>query len=326
MQMPERFTNRQLAAGTAAGMTAIGAWRLAGLPWLAAWLGLGGAAIILYSIRHGGTAAQITAAFGLWPARVLLTLEGLWLAVVLGWLAVRSADAFPGQDMFPTVGLVLLALVLGAVRRGGGVMARCGAVCFLVLAALYTGVLAFAVPDLKIARLLPTRIEGAGIAKALAWCLLPAVGLLAAPQADERVRGPIGWGAAYLLAVPVMTTAALGAAVTAAVDEPFYIMVQNISILGVMERFEGVVSALEQVGAFCLMGVLAAAGGWGLADVWKTETEKGFCTALPLLAIPVMWLGEETAEAVVLAGSLAFCGILPVLALLTAKIKSSQNS
>lgn len=329
--MSDKYTDRQLAASAAAGMTALGAWRLAGLPWLAVWLGLAIAAgilLIIWSATRGAdsAAAQIKAAFGLWPARILLVLESLWLAVVLGWLAARSAEAFPGQNMFPTVGIILLLLVYSAVRHAGGVMARCGAVCFLVLALLYTGVLAFAVPDLHWTWLAPVKADGGSVAKTAAFCLLPAAGLLVGPEGDSRVRGAVLWGLAFLAAIPVLVTASLGGTLTAVLEQPFYIMVQNISILGVMERFEGVICAAEQVGAFCLMGLLTAAGSKGMASVWESRWEKWYGAGLLVLAVPAMWLPEAVGEQILLTGSAIFCGLLPLFTLSVVKLKKMRKN
>jgi hypothetical protein len=327
--MTDKPTHRQLAATAVAGMTAIGAWQLAGRPWLSSALGVAVAAMILLLLAGGfGDSDYPTAlreSLGRAPAALVLAVTALWLVLVLGWLGSESASAFPGQDLFPVGGIVLLLLARYAVGRGGTILARCGAVCFLVLATLYTVVLAFTVPDLHPTWLMPSTVTGNDVAVCAAYGLLPAAALLIGGTGDRNRTGPALWGMAFLLLVPVLVTASLGTALTAVLDAPFYTMIQNVSILGLMERFEGVVCAAEQVGAFCMMGLLLLATKRVTEKLWPESSSKAAMNILTGAAIMAMWVENEAATKIVTLGSPVFCGILPLLTLSVGILKKFRK-
>lgn len=253
---------RQRWAWLAAGLSAAVGACACGLGWQ--WVLLGGLAASLYyfyldrSLRPCGLAAVMCRSFG-GLGRVLAFLTLLWTILALAWTANLADAAFPMVDGFPVLGWSLLALAAWGSWRGPAACGRCAGVLFLFLAALYGLLAAFALPDVRLSNLRPTGTWEQSL-WALGLFLLPA-GMWYGPC--RRSKAP-----SWILFLLLPLLAALLAAVTAGVlspelagilDAPLYTVAQSVSLFGVMERTEPLLSAALTMGVFCLLSSMACA-------------------------------------------------------------------
>jgi len=255
---------RQRFVWVAAGLSAAVTARGCGLGWL--WIGLGGLIVILYYIVCTRTRPCGPAVILRYGARPVAWLTALWTVFAMGWTAILADSAFPMVDGFPALGWILLQLAAFGGSKGIGACAGCAGVLCLFLAGLYGAVTGFAVPDVSLNYLIPDP----------GWQnIIPAVGLFLLPAPIFLLRCTKGSPAQGELSPKVTEgsplvccyflfplIAAVFAAVTAGVLSPelaarsqnaFYDLSRSVSILGVMERIEPLVSAAMTMGVFCLL-------------------------------------------------------------------------
>ena len=268
MKQPE-MGPRQRFVWVAAGLSAAVTARGCGLGWL--WIGLGGLIVTLYYIVCARTRPCGPAVILRYGARPVAWLTALWTVLAMGWTAILADSAFPMVDGFPALGWILLLLAAFGGSKGIGACAGCAGVLCLFLAGLYGAVTGFAVPDVSLNYLAPDP-NWQNIIPAVGLFLLPAPILMlkcraARPLAAEGKcsRGGQGSGRPTALCgwcVFFPLIAAIFAAVTAGVLSPelaarsqnaFYDLSRSVSILGVMERIEPLVSAAMTMGVFCLL-------------------------------------------------------------------------
>ena len=168
--------------------------------------------------------------------------------------------------------LLLLAAAYAA-ERGEETVLRSGAILFFFLTAVEAVILGFSAVQVRAAWLAPQtgRVPFAAMTAALS------------PMAVLYVRGGArrtgGWLAA---GIGLCAAAALCASGTlsprVAGEEAFavYTMAKSVSVFGVMERLEPVVSAALTAGGFCLLSVLCLANAkTARALGWKKRTGIG---------------------------------------------------
>ena len=150
------------------------------------------------------------------------------------------------------------------------------------------------------------------------------------PMAVLYVRGGArrtgGWLAA---GVGLCAAAALCAAGTlsprVAGEEAFavYTMAKSVSVFGVMERLEPVVSAALTAGGFCLLSVLCLANAKTARAIgWKRRTGIGNF----LLGCTGYLAGTVLPEGVQAVAAAICWGIVPLLALWVASVKNLQKN
>lgn len=299
---PGNMGERQRWAWIAAGLSAAVAAAVCGISWV--WVLLGGTVVTLYyiymdkNIRPCGAAALLTVQWG--PLGKLLAVLALgWTVLAMGWTALLADGAFPMVDGFPALGWILLLLTAVGCRKGPGACARCAGVLCLFLAPLYGSVTGFALPDIKWENLRPVGSWQDAIPAAGIFLLSGAVWYLPC----RRSRKGAAWE--LLLILPIYGT--ILAAVTAGVltpelaaelPAPLYTLTQSVSLFGVVERIEPLLSAAMTMGVFCLLSVQACAcgalgralklGNWGGPAACAGACGTMFLARkLPLLAIAV---------------------------------------
>lgn len=252
--------DRQRWAWLTAGLSAAAAAMTAGISWL--WVLLGGLAAILYymylegHLRPVGLAAVLRHRLGLWACAVTF----LWTVAVMGRVAVMADTAFPNVDGFPSLGWALLALAAWGSRKGAAACARCCGILCLLLGGLYAVILGFSLPEVQLRWLRP---EGAAVESlwALGAFLLPAA-VWYAPCREGKLRRPMWLALPGLAAVlSAVTAGVLSPALTKELSLPFYTLTQWISIFGVVERIEPLLSAALTMGVFSLLSALACSCG-----------------------------------------------------------------
>lgn len=307
------FASRQLAALLFAALTPPVCLLCAGLGWQWVLLAavVAGAYYGLLLRRRPQDPLHQNALLALGPVggRIALSLMGLFLLCLLGYVAGASALAFPETKGHLSSGLVVLLLAAMAAKAGPRVLARCGVVLFLAMGVIYAVILAFSLPDVSLRWLAPSG-GGEAILPALAVFFLPTLGLYVLPDRDNTRL--IWWWVAlglFAVAVAALVQGCLSPAL-AGEELSFYQLSRSVSLFGVMERFEVLVSAAWLAGFFCLSGVIFVALGEIAALV------------LPLCAQPTPWLFAAAAGTLFLTrswplwvfalGSAVFCGVFPL--------------
>ncbi len=240
--------------------------------------------------------------------RWFAALRAVWCCFVLGLLLDLTRGLFPlshGAWIVPAVLALLAAL---AAAKGSDVAPRMAAVLWPFLLALVAVVALFAAPDIEPERLASFGSSGE-TAAALALVLLPGM----RPMRRGRAKMP----AFLLLAVvltalpPLLCFGTLGRAQTAALPFPLYASAQSISVFGVMERFEVLLSAALTASGFCALSFALGAALDGLPGASSAaQHTKSLVLAAAgfalMAAVPHLpgWFWP--------AGSAVFCGLLPL--------------
>lgn len=314
--MGQPIGERQRWAWLAAGASAVTATSLCGVGWLWVLLGTAIAAglwlLLDRTLRPCGLAPLLPAAFGGF-GRVLAVLTAAFGVAALAWAANLAVRAFPLEDGGPVLGWTLLALAAWGSWKGGAACARCAGVLCLFLLILYGMVAGFAVPEVTWLYLRPAG-PGETVWLVLGLFLLPS-GIFAVPCRRRRRGGPWPWvlllplGAAALAAV---TAGVLSPELAAIPATPLYLAAQSVSLFGVMERIEPLLSVAMTMGIFCLMASLACAVG-ALGNQIRPGRWTGplGCLLAAALMGPVrlvpLWM--------VAAGALLFWGLVPLVTL-----------
>lgn len=312
--MNRSIGERQRWAWLAAGTSAVAAAKLSGLGWL--WVLLGGLTVCFYylyidrRLAEEGLAQRLSRVFG-FSGKVLAVFFLFWLVLIMGWCACLADAAFPMVDGFPGLGWVLLALAAWGCRRGPAACAGCAGIVCLFLLALYGIVAVFSVPNVEWQYLVPALDWQQGPA-ALGLFLLPAC-VWCIP-----VRGHKGKSLPLFLLLPV--AAALLSAICAGVLSPelagesavpVYTLAQSVSVLGVVERIEPLLSAAMTMGIFCLLSVQASACQ-ALADqIGSWQWSGSLCC---LAAAAAMYPAAALPGELLFFGNLVFFLLLPVAA------------
>ncbi len=305
--------DRQRWAWLTAGLSAVAAVMTAGLHWL--WVLLGGLAVILYymylqrQLRPVGLAAVLRNRLGLWAC----VLTFLWTVAVMGRVAVLADTAFPNVDDFPSLGWVLLALAAWGSRKGSAPCARCCGILCLLLGGLYAVILGFSLPQVQLKNLTVTGNPSESL-WALGAFLLPTAVWYAPCRKGQLPRGL--WLLLPVLAagVSAVTAGVLSPELARELPLPFYTLTQWVSIFGVVERIEPLLSAALTMGVFSLLSALACSCGAltkaaGLGDLGGPVS----C----LLAAGVMFFAGGMTLPILTVGGAVVWLLLPAAAVLS---------
>ena len=250
----------------------------------------------------------------------MLALVLLGGALLLGGAARALCAIYPESRGGPLTGLLLLLAAAYAAERGEETVLRSGAILFFFLTAVEAVILGFSAVQVRAAWLAPQtgRVPFAAMTAALS------------PMAVLYVRGGArrtgGWLAA---GIGLCAAAALCAAGTlsprVAGEEGFavYTMAKSVSVFGVMERLEPVVSAALTAGGFCLLSVLCLANvKTARALGWKKRTGIGNF----LLGCTGYLAGTVLPEGVQALAAAICWGIVPLVTLWVASVKNLQKN
>lgn len=295
----EKIDSRALLAWTAAGIAAPIAGLFGSLPWpLVLAEGIGAAALWL-------------AGWGKTPpgGKLLAGMQFVFLALAASLAAGRCGESWDGGAGSWVISLSLLLLSAWAASHGGDVVARCGAIVFLLSVFLYGVLFVSGVPDVEMEYLLPpVRWDGG-----LSFGVLLIPGILCFFPKKEGKR-PWTWAAGLTVfagALAALTVGCLSFAVASEKEGAFFQMVQGVSILGIAERFEALVSAVMTMGWFCLMSLFFTAGGHLTELLWPERGKWGVWVAAAIAAGLMHW--SRWIPTVVFAGLAAVLwGFLPL--------------
>ncbi len=243
-----------------------------------------------------GYAELLQAAWGRWAGAALAVLYWAWLVLSAARAARMAELAFPQDRAFPLIPLVLLLLAALVAARSTATACRFGGVLFLFVAALQGFTLIFGAAGIELENLAPAgdRME---TLRPLAVLLLPVAGLFLRDRLDGQRGHYLRWyllAAGLALAAGIVCTGSLGLPLAKATPDAFWLMSRSISVFGVMERFEALISGLLSLGFCCLLTLLLL------------SARKALCSMVPELALPAaVWIGT--------AATVGALWIVPVL-------------
>lgn len=303
--------NRQLAAWICAACSLSFAHAAGSLSWYA------GAAIaaveglillyIMYRLPEGGLAAVCR---GSKTGRVFLLLCSAWTALMAGFAAALTAEAFPMVEGYPMIPLTVLALSAWAAHHSDAVGARMASMLLPLLGVFYLLIVIFGLKEVKATTWKQNDFD----LRAVCVMLLP-LGAVLLKRGQGRIRA-YAW----------IIGAAAAASALALVALPWgslYRAVMSISVLGIMERFEALLCAAMAMGGVCLCTLLGRAGlGAAQACTEKKETTE---ILYWILAIIGLALTDRQKTGPLLTGCLVFWVILPLLTLWIEKSKKDEK-
>lgn len=312
--MKDKIGERQRWAWQTAALSAVAACCLCKISWL--WVLLGSIAVTIYQIilethmPEQGLANSAVSSLG-WFGKLVLLLTWGWTIYTMGWAAGLADRAFPMIHGTPILGWIILAVAAWGSWKGTAVCARCCSVLSLFLICIYGLVLAFAIPEVQFKNLNPTgtwidSIQVLGL-------LLVGSGVWYGPIEKSEKRA--GWRRLLLplmaAGLSAITTGMLSPGLVQLRQDPFYDVAKSISLFGVMERIEPLLSVAMTMGVFALLTTMATAcQSIGQALKPGRWYGCGSCAA----AIPLLLLDYKTGE-IQTFGAILVWLILPVLLL-----------
>ena len=309
--------NRQLCAVTLAAASVPALLYLPRLGWVWATAAAAISALLLglcgRRCAPGGLTEVIPAAFGR-AGRAVHALVLLGGALLLGGAARALCAIYPESRGGPLTGLLLLLAAAYAAERGEETVLRSGAILFFFLTAVEVVILGFSAVQVRAAWLAPQTGR------------VPFAAMMAVLYVRGRARRTGGWLAA---GIGLCAAAALCAAGTlsprVAGEEAFavYTMAKSVSVFGVMERLEPVVSAALTAGGFCLLSVLCLANAKTARAIgWKRRTGIGNF----LLGCTGYLAGTVLPEGVQALAAAICWGMVPLVTLWVASVKKLQKN
>ena len=210
----------------------------------------------------------------------------LWFRLPLGLLLFLGAltgawittGAFPETESSPLAALLILSLCIWTARKGPAVAARCAGVLLWITGGLYGTVLLFSLPQLRLEWLLP--VGGPeDLAPCCAAMLTPGAVFVLVPALGEDQRLPHWpwWLGALGAAAASLVTGGILSPALAAHPGSFLALARSVSALGVIRRFEALVSGSMLMSGCCLT-VLLLCGALSCIENTASGGLKGFLT------------------------------------------------
>lgn len=308
--MGQRIGERQRWVWMSCGLSAV-AVIVTGFNWT--WVLLGSLLLsgyYLYLDKRLGTdglAKRLATDFG-FAGRLILLMTVLWLVLAMGYCACLTDAAFPMADGFPALGWVLLALAAWGSRKGNTACAGCSGILSLLLLILYSIIVIFSLPEVEISYLMPSvrweeSVKTAGL-------FLLSTGVWFLPISQHRGSGrPLAWIGVPLSALCAVTAGVLSPEVARAEQVPLYELARSVSVLGVVERIEPLLSAAMTLGIYCLISGLACACQELAGQILPQRWYGSLCC---LAAGGTMFLANILPQQFLIAGNLTFFCLLPI--------------
>lgn len=321
--MDQKIGERQRWVWLASGLSGAAAAKICGLSW--AWvLGTGLLAALYYiyidmRLHPKGLAELLPVILGK-AGSVLAVVVLLWMVLLMAWSANLANGAFPMVNGDPVLGWAVLAMAAWGSWKGPAVCARCAGVLCMFLLALYGVIGGFAIPDVQMKNLLPMGGWEDG-ALSLGIFLLPAA-VWYLPCTRSRKKP--AWQIALALPVfvgglAVVTAGVLSPLLARSQSAALYALAQSVSLFGVVERIEPLISAAMTMGVFCLLSAMACACG----QLWKKWRWSGIICCAGAAAL--MGWAEKLDFRIITAGTAAIYVLVPLLVLGKQKTRATNS-
>ena len=321
--MKQKIGERQRWVWLASGLTGVTAACTCGLNWV--WVLVAAILVSLYNINmekrlpRKGVAELLPECFGI-AGKILAVPVLLWSVLLMAWSANLVNRAFPMADGEPILGWTVLALAAWGGRKGSAACAGCAGVLCMFLLALYGVIAGFAIPDIRLNNLIPAGGWEDGVA-ALGIFLLPAA-VWYLPGSGSR--GKPMWQMVLILplfagGLAVVTSGVLSPLLARSQPAALYTLAKSVSLFGVVERIEPLLSVAVTMGIFCLLSALNCACVQLWAQLRPWHWSGIICSAA---AAVMMELAGKMSFWVVTAGTVAAYALLP----LVIAIKRPTNS
>ena len=297
----------------------------AGLGW--GWVLLGCAIAVGYYVLTqelaGGAVylPELTVrAFGKAAGRVVLAIGGVFTLLTAAQTARRAGIAFPDGTAELAGGVIVLLGTLAG-EKGAKQAAKVCGVLFLVLAGLYTIIILAAAKNVQLRWMEPW--GGARQTLEVVPPLLVLTCLRFLPGRKAAVKsGWLGLLAVCPAAFAALTAGCLSPRLTQQLTFPFYTVSQSLSVLGVMERLEPVVSAALLLGFFALESLLLEATREQIERAAPIIAGKRWArVALGIVVFGLSFVTDGIAAEAWALGAAVCWGIAPLLTQLIVAIK-----
>ena len=237
----------------------------------------------LMASRRGseGLVGVLLRIWGRLPGRAICAALMLWMVFYTGILLRTGAERLlstvytgGGPALFMAVTAAGAGIVsLGRLRSLG----RLGEVSVPAMCGILALVLLLALPDVEPAELLPEPGREKGVLAAsipvlsvVSKCVFPLLLTSGLERAERPLPRALRWLGLLLLILVGITAATVGAmsaSLTARLQHPFFVMIRNISVFGIIERIEAVVIALWVIPDLVFAAALLRAEGVLLSAV-----------------------------------------------------------
>lgn len=257
--------------------------------------------------------------------RVLLGLSVLWLLAAAARSAAACEWLYGRTAPFPAIAILTWGAAVWAAGRGEAVAGRALCVVFPFCAAVLVGLLALAVPELH-GRFLRPQFSLRRSAGALLPCLL-----LSLRQYFPQLQRPALHGRWYAAAAALFLLPSVAAAgvispeIAAQSVFPLLTAAQSVSLFGVVERFEAILSAVANAAFFALLTLFAAALLRQLHALWPQLSQKAAQGGLFAAGAALACIVPPLPAAVYGIGAVLFWAVLPAALLLLARKKRPKS-
>lgn len=205
------------------------------------------------------------------PGKIICAVFLLWFVLYAGFTLRMSSERLVttifDDSNLTFISLITIAAVLPAATGKISSMCRTGEIFLLIIVGIMSLVLVMSLKDLKPEYFLPVENKGAwGFLRAttVVFDVITAiayVGFLAGYAVKEKneLASTAKCGGSMLLFMAAITFCCVGALSASLITEmqnPFFVMVRNISAFGVVERIESVVVAVWVLADFLFLSVL----------------------------------------------------------------------
>lgn len=259
-------------------------------------------------------------AFGKAAGRTTLVIGGAFTLLAAAQTARRAGIAFP-DGTAELAGCVIVLLGTLAGEKDAKQAAKVCGVLFLVLAGLYTIIILAAAKNVQLRWMEPW--GGARQTLEVVPPLLVLTCLRFLPGRKAAVKsGWLGLLAVCPAAFAALTAGCLSPRLTQQLTFPFYTVSQSLSVLGVMERLEPIVSAALFMGFFALESLLLEAGREQIERAAPIIAGKRWArAALGIAVFGLSFLTDGIPAEVWALGAAVCWGIAPLLTQLIVAIK-----
>ncbi len=282
--------------------------------------------------------------FGSVAGKIIVTLYFLWTFVLMCMTVRDYSDRFLAttyQDEILAIFVVILLLFVFVTARGRlRAFGRLGEMCMTILLVVLILAVIFATSRMDVRRVLNVTASDVG---ASFPSVLPCISMMGIAmysgflwpeirlQEKNNVKVIVRWLVFFSLFLTVLQIAVLGTLGIELVPHlqfPLFHMIKNISVFGVLERLEPIVIALWVATDYIFVGILAILSAKLLKFLFQLKSAKAMLTPIllivfvgSLLITSSSFALKEFTRTVVRAGDIVLCFGVPLLALITGKVR-----